>query len=92
MLMGIQYLESKAPGANNLLPLLIDFLHQQGYELGDNVPLSVQQLPRRIKHAENRIHESTWGYQARHLSALQRQRLVNHQIAARMRRQMELTT
>jgi ADP-ribose pyrophosphatase YjhB (NUDIX family) len=91
MLMGIQYLESKAPGANNLLPLLIDFLHQQGYELGDNVPLSVQQLPRRIKHAENRIHESTWGYQARHLSALQRQRRVNHQIAARMRRQMELT-
>lgn len=43
MLLGIQYLEAKAPGADKLLPMLVEFLQNTGYRLGNNIPLSLIQ-------------------------------------------------
>jgi hypothetical protein len=42
MLLGIQYLEAKAPYVNRLLPRLISYPQNLGYQLGNNVPESLR--------------------------------------------------
>jgi hypothetical protein len=42
MLLCVQHLESISPGADKLLPRLVEFLENQGFKLGNNVPASLR--------------------------------------------------